>query len=476
MKGKSTSIRFNRWRGVLFIFLSVSIAVKAQDRPPIIIGHILTEKNYVTDLSVILRELPFRENDTVPAEEFGKLVSKSVENLLNTSLFNFVTADTSFVRTPDYWFATVTYKFVERWYVWPAPILEISDRNINAWYRKGDFTRFNYGTHLVWNNVTGRMENLDLMLRFGKNQQCSLLYDIPYLDRHKQFGVGLEAGIIRQHEVGYITEDDKLRFAFNSNSMLRGWYAALHILYRHSIYFNHELNLGYQRYSYSDSLLDLNPGYLSTGEKHCFYPSFYYKFKADFRDAKYYPLTGWYFDSEFFQAGFDAKDDQSVMAGWIKFTGRIYRKLANRWYAGAGMVTRISTFSDNSYFMNTALGYNRDFVRGYEYYVIDGSHFGVFKSSVKFALIPERTMQIGIIPTEKFSLVHYAAYLTWFGDAGYVCKNGTSGLNNQLPGTLLLGSGVGLDLVTYYDKVMRIEFTLNRKGETGVYFHFIAGL
>ncbi|HNX44754.1 MAG TPA: hypothetical protein PLJ84_01855 [Bacteroidales bacterium] len=476
MKGKHTRIRFSRWWGVLFVLLSVNVPVAGQERTPVIIGHIRTEKNSVTDISVILRELPFREGDTIGADEFDKFVGKSVENLLNTSLFNFVTADTSFVRSEEYRVATLTYKFVERWYVWPAPILEISDRNINAWYQKRDYTRFNYGAHLVWNNVTGRMENLDLMLRFGKNQHCSLLYDIPYIDRHKQIGVGLEAGLIREHEVGYITEDDKLLYAFNKKSMMTGWYTALHILYRHSIYFNHELDIGYQRYSYSDTLLDLNPGYLATGEKHCWYPSVYYKFKADFRDAKYYPLTGWYFDAEIFQAGFDAGDDQSVTSGWIKFTGRIYRKLANRWYAGAGMVTRISTFPDNSYFMNTALGYNRDFVRGYEYYVIDGTHFGVFKSSVKFALIPERAMQIGIIPTEKFSLVHYAAYLTWFGDAGYVCKNGPAGQNNQLPGTLLLGSGLGLDLVTYYDKVMRIEFTLNRKGEKGIYLHFIAGL
>ena len=72
--------------------------------------------------------------------------------------------------------------------------------------------------------------------------------------------------------------------------------------------------------------------------------------------------------------------------------------------------------------------------------------------------------------------MHVATYLTWFGDAGYVVKNEQDNSSNALPGSVLFGTGFGLDLVTYYDKVMRIEFAMNRKGETGVYVHLIAGL
>lgn len=320
------------------------------------------------------------------------------------------------------------------------------------------------------------MENLDLMLRFGKNEQYSLLFDDPYIDRHKKLGIGLEAGFTRNRETGYITENDKLSFTYNSDYLVKGWFAALHLLYRRSIHLSHILDIGFQEFTFSDSLLNLNPGYFVKGRKFCSYPSVYYKFKADFRDAKYYPLTGWYLDAEIFQAGFGSSGDNTLTDGWIKSTSRVYRKLNHRWYAGASLIARISTTSDNSYFMNTALGYNRDFVRGYEYYVVDGTHFGVLKTSVKYALVPERTIKIDFIPTEKFSLVHYAAYLTWFGDAGYVIKNESVNNQNKLPGTMLLGSGIGLDIVTYYDKVMRIEFAMNRKGEAGVYVHLIAGL
>lgn len=465
-------------RGVMGIIILITLFVlpaPAQVPRNVVVGTISCIKNNTTKKSIIVRELPFQTGDTVPLPEFGKRVAQSIENLLNTALFNFVTVDTAFEVTGDYRMVSITYSFVERWYLWPTPILEISDRNINTWFEKRDFSRLNYGAHLLWYNVTGRMENLDVTLRLGMNQQFSMLLDIPYLDKHKKIGAGLEAGYMRNREEGYITENDKLNFSFNNNYHSRVWFAALHLLYRGSIHYSHLLDIGFRRITFSDSLLKLNPHYFSGRDFTCSYPSVYYKFKADFRDARYYPLKGWYVDAEISQSGFGPVVS-SLTDGWIKSTSRVYSRITRRWYAGAGIIARISTLSDDSYFMNTALGYNRDFVRGYEYYVVDGTHFGILKTSLKFAMVPQRTSQFRFIPSEKFGLVHYAAYLTWFGDAGYVVPNEFGNNNNQLPGTWLLGTGFGLDLVTYYDKVMRLEVALNRKGEAGVYIHLIAGL
>ena len=48
--------------------------------------------------------------------------------------------------------------------------------------------------------------------------------------------------------------------------------------------------------------------------------------------------------------------------------------------------------------------------------------------------------------------------------------------NNQssksLANTFLWSSGVSLDYVTYYDKLLRIEFSINHLGEKGVFLHF----
>ena len=37
---------------------------------------------------------------------------------------------------------------------------------------------------------------------------------------------------------------------------------------------------------------------------------------------------------------------------------------------------------------------------------------------------------------------------------------------------LLWGNGISIDYVTYYDKLLRIEFSANHLGEKGVFLHF----
>ena len=86
-------------------------------------------------------------------------------------------------------------------------------------------------------------------------------------------------------------------------------------------------------------------------------------------------------------------------------------------------------------------------------------------------------MQVGFIPTEKFSKLHYAVYLNIFADAGYVSGTGQNEIyHNMLPDSFLRGIGAGIDIVTYYDKVIRLEYSVNGWGESGIFIHFIAGI
>ena len=43
--------------------------------------------------------------------------------------------------------------------------------------------------------------------------------------------------------------------------------------------------------------------------------------------------------------------------------------------------------------------------------------------------------------------------------------------NNSLVNDFLYSTGIGFDLVTYYDQVYRLEFTLNSLGKTGIFLH-----
>lgn len=157
----------------------------------------------------------------------------------------------------------------------------------------------------------------------------------------------------------------------------------------------------------------------------------------------------------------------------LESTFRKYWQLAKRWYFASLITAKFSSDKFIPYFIQEGLGYGRKFVRGYEYYVVDGQQYGLMRSNIKFAIIPTRVFNLKFIPTEKFSKIHLAMYLNAFFDSGYV-QDLRNTYHNNLPNHFLYGYGLGLDLVTYYDVVIRFEVSTNKMHETGFFMHFMA--
>jgi hypothetical protein len=98
--------------------------------PQVFVDTIGMEGNATTRRRIILREVVFSEGDSLRLDSLFDAMQESRENLLNTALFNFVEFHVDFDDFPR---VKVNILFVERWYVWPFPILELGDRNINEW-------------------------------------------------------------------------------------------------------------------------------------------------------------------------------------------------------------------------------------------------------------------------------------------------------------------------------------------------------
>jgi outer membrane protein assembly factor BamA len=481
LKCKLPSAKVARFWALLFLAaFSISLSSAQTDTASwlVTVGSIELSGNKKTHDYIIYRELLVAPGNEFSPGEFSKLINQSRLNLLNTSLFNFVTIDTTLnpgSAVPSVMDIKITV--LERWYLWPVPILQITDRNFNAWWQTRDFTRINYGIDLKWHNFTGRMDEFDAIIQAGKNREFSLAYMNPYIDRGKHLGMGFEAGYKNNRETGYITQDDELQFAFVPDGLSEEKFFALNNTYRNNIFTTHQLLVGVRALTFSDSLLILNPEYSYDGVHNPIFLNLYYKLKIDHRDIKYYPLKGWYADIEFNKAGLGFGFEKPVNIAWAKTTTRYYARLAQRWYTGVSFIGKISSSAWQPYFLIQGLGYNRDYVRGYEYNVIDGKHFALVRTNAKFALVPEQSYNIGFVPTPKFGLIHYAVYLTAFADAAYVWQpQWTEKYNNVLPETMLAGAGLGVDLVTYYDKVVRIEYAVNKSGKSGIFIHFIAGI
>ncbi len=453
--------------------LFLSDAVAASDSLPseyLVIEDIVFIGNHSTNSDILFRELLFGVGDSLTRSQLDKRVAVGTQNLINTQLFNFVEQEIDFARQP---FVVVRYTFVERWYIWPIPILELNERNLNEWLERPSFSRVNYGISVAVDNFRGRNESITFQVKLGHLHKYSFSYRSSYFNNAQSLAWGFEGGMEKSREHAYLTEDNQQLFFKSSSFVFRKNFGRLSMVYRPRVYGRHNFFLGIQQYGFADTLKTLNPRFVP-GQRNWFnYVNAGYEYLHDKRDDKSYPLRGHYFSFSARRLGMGLLDRETMDTNILQATLRGYKELHPRWFLGSGMLFKWSDGSTITYFNQQGLGFANNLVRGYEDYVIDGQSYLVFKTTGKYELLPKKVRQLRFIGSEKFSRIHYTVYLNAFLDAGYVYDRYFFD-NNPLNNKLLVGSGVGIDFVTYYDKVFRTEFSMNRHGEYGVSFHLLA--
>ena len=196
-------------------------------------------------------------------------------------------------------------------------------------------------------------------------------------------------------------------------------------------------------------------------------PGFNYRF--DDRDLQIYATHGSYFEYEVGLVGLGIlKNEPSLI--YMMANYRKYLPLASRWNYNFSIKGRLNSLEPAPYYNQRALGYGNDFVRGYEYYVINGQSYGLFKNAIRYNLIKPSKFSIEAVPAEKFNTIPYAVYIDAFLDIGYV-KDDRFPETNPLANTFIPGAGLGIDLVTYYNIVARVEYSINKYGEQGFFIH-----
>ena len=119
---------------IFFLFFS-STFVFSQSETTILNIEILG--NNKTKKEIILREVTFQKNKNYNQDILKKKIKESTENLNNLKLFNFV----EITQNEGNIYIEVT----EKWYFWPYPVFEISERNFNTWwdeFKSNDYSDF----------------------------------------------------------------------------------------------------------------------------------------------------------------------------------------------------------------------------------------------------------------------------------------------------------------------------------------------
>jgi outer membrane protein assembly factor BamA len=431
------------------------------------IGTITLIGNKITKDRIIYRELTFKSGDSVDTTTMHQLFNRSEENLFNTSLFNSV--DITYVIEND--IVNIFIVVAERWYVFPLPIFEIQERNFNVWWQTKDWSRIVYGGLLNWNNFRGRNEQLSVTLRLGYTQRISFYYAIPYINKKQKGGLAFGFAYSRNHQSSVNTIDNQIIYYKSEEQFSKKEIGgSIAYTYRPSLYNTHVFEAGYRHASVMDSVVLLNNDYFTPGSEDISYSILRYFYKQDHRDIAFYPLKGYYFDFEIAKNGlplFNDDIDLTVFAARLKK----YWPLTKKFYFGSGLSAKYIAGDEVPYYLSRGLGYGKEFIRGYEYYVMDGQDYVLLKNTLKFELLPKKEIHAKFIPLKKFATIPFAFYLNLYGDIGYV-KDKTSNEYNPLTNSWQAGYGAGIDLVTYYDMVFRFEYSWNKLGESGFFLHF----
>jgi len=438
--------------------------------PYVIVNHIIIEGNLKTKEQMILRELDITAGDTLKSLQKEAVLLRNRNKIFNTHLF--VTVDLS-IQTIDKTSAYLLIRVTERWYIFPMIIFELADRNFNEWWfeRGRSLSRTQYGVRIAHKNFRGRGEQLRATAQFGFTKRFDLAYSIPYLDLAQKHGMGFDISYAQNKSVAFETRGHKLQYT-DSESVLRTRFStSLRFTRRNRYYSFHTIEAKYNYNTVADTIAFLNPSYFLDGRTKQQYFRLGYNLSIDRRDIAAYPLKGHLFNVNISRAGFTKKEDVHLTALYADIS--MYRPIAKKFYWTASLRAKTSSPGKQPYFNYRGFGYGQDYVRGYEYYVVDGQHYGLAKLTLKRELLNVQKHIPHLMPLRQFQTIPIAIYLKVYGDAGYVVDNTYNVENNRLSNTMLYGGGVGLDIVTFYNTVFRIDASVNKQMEKGLFFHFV---
>lgn len=434
------------------------------------VNRIVVFGNNLTRSNIILRELSMKKGDVVNEVYLPKIIERDERKLFNLSLFN--TVEIRVVDAGDD-HIDLLVEVDERWYFFPQPIFKLSDRNFNEWWENynHDLSRVNYGIRARHFNMRGRRENLLFTAQFGFEKKFELVYQIPYINKKQKSGLIFSMDFIRAKSIADSTVDHKLNFIKDDQILRSTRGIGLTYTYRNNFYVLHKLRYEYRNTTIADTVEILNPNYLGGEKDQQQYDALTYEFSTDHRDVAAYPLKGYMLFTSLQQNGVFLRKDLTKTQAIVSFSAFVDLKHNN--YLSNLTYVHISSPNQIPYYNYSAMGYGKYFTRGYEVYVIEGPRYFLNKTTFKKKIF-SRTWRLMDSPIEQFSYFPLSIYIKAYADAGYV-ENYTPyksiNENTRLANTWLGGAGFGIDFVSSYDTVFRIEYTFTSQNTQGLFLH-----
>ena len=417
---------------------------------------------------IILREMGLKAGDSIPASSIVDALEKERQHIFNTTLFLEVSVEPIIVSEYEF---DIKILVKERWYIFPLPELQFVDGTLNEWLvkYKGDLNRLNYGVKFTHYNLTGRKDQLRIHFLNGYTKTVSFNYKAPYSNAALTNGFSVGGGFFQNREIVYKTSyNNEVLFYKRKDFVRKAWEIQLGYSIRRGLKISHSFDLNYTHVSIDDSIISpiYNKAYFNKPTSKIGYVDIFYTLGYTDVDNVLYPLTGLSGSIGIAKRGLGFSGGINL----VSFDGEVskYWALGKKWFVSAQLQGNIKLPFDQPYINQQALGYGNNYIRGMEYQIIDGVAYAVSKINFKKEIF-NFSVNTFLKKSKTFNKIPFRIYAKTFADMGfsYIKEEFVSRLNNKFLGS----AGIGVDIITFYDMQIRIEYSLNQLGQNRLFLH-----
>ncbi len=415
----------------LTFFLLRALADEADTSTFRVIRSISIEGNNVTQPYVILREMSLHAGDTLSQAS----LARDRDRIYNLRLFNKVTIthrDSAAV-------SDLVVTVVERWYIFPVPILDLRTRAVNT---------MTYGFEVMHENFLGRDEKVSASFSTGYDQSASFAYQNPRLTDDDDIFLSTIFRYRDSHSL-----DNNSDIVFEQINRL----ASISVGKRYGYSQTLIGTAGYQTWQLPDTSLGRTVS--PDGTDRFIELGLHYTFDA--RNVREYPTDGWYLDVATTNDGIGRESTVNTLrfASDFRRYSLIGDKVTLAFRSFGSLVTGGPVPMYQRLFLSSRLG-----VRGYNQRDYTGEDVVGASAEVRLPIIAPRFVTFNFLNIYQFNTARFGIYAAFFADAGKIWFR--SDEFEEVP--WLASAGAGLHFLLPYSLILRTEISINAIGQVRV--------
>ncbi len=397
------------------------------------IDSIKISGNDKTEDFIILRELTFKEGDSVSASllQYNRdrvfslnLFTKVEINQVEKDSFNFVNIDVS-----------------ESWYIYPIPFINRADKSMD---------KYSYGMSFLYKNFRGRNDNIGFVVSLGYDPFFAVMYDNPAFIYNEALGFTTGLSFTNANN-----KNSNAEF-LNGENYKNRFYSGFVNLYKRLDQFN-LLSLSASFDYIEPKTENYFTGLTASSKKIDRTISFGGGYTYDSRDLKQFAQSGIYAGIMFMHKGFGISDiNYNVIAADYRQHEKVLGELSTRWrLAFRHTAGRLVPFYDFSY-----LGYDET-VRGHSLDKREGNNFVISSFEISYPVIKDFdfSIKLPLLP-QSLTSARIGLFITAFTDAGHAFNNNYRFKIKDF----YAGYGAGIAILFLPYNAIRFEYAFGNKG------------